>query len=226
MIFFFCGCAMWDRFFSEEEMTPAELMKEGIENYEKGYFESATTAFQKVKDRYPYSKYALEAELKMADSFYMRDLYNEAYDAYSEFEKLHPKNPKIPYVIYQRGMSQYSQVKSIDRDQSHTIEAKEEFERLVKNFPKSEYTKKAALKIRQCYIYLAKYELYVGHFYYKMEKYRTAVDRYRSLLKNYPDFGQYHEALEYIYKSREKLAEESRKNDESWWKSLTSPLFD
>lgn len=214
MIVLLNSCALFDRFFLEEELPPAELMKEGMEDFEKGYFEAAAIAFQKIKDRYPYSKYALDAELKMADSLYMRELYDDAYEAYSEFEKLHPKNPQIPYVIFQRGMSHYSKVISVDRDQSDTIKAKEEFERLVKRFPKSEYAKRAVLKIRQCYKYLAEYELYVGHFYFRMKKYRAAISRYRSLIENYPDFGQYHEALEHISKSSKKLAEE-RKPDES-----------
>ena len=34
------------------------------------------------------------------------------------------------------------------------------------------------------------------------------MNRYRYLLENYPDLGQYHEALEYLTKSEEKLAEE------------------
>ena len=55
---------------------------------------------------------------------------------------------------------------------------------------------------------LAGSELYVGHFYFKMKRYNAAMSRYRYILKNFPDLGQYHEALEYLSKSEEKLAEE------------------
>jgi len=55
---------------------------------------------------------------------------------------------------------------------------------------------------------LAGSELYVGHFYFKMKKYNAAMSRYRYILENFPDLGQYHEALEYLSKSEERQAEE------------------
>ena len=118
------------------------------------------------------------------------------------------------------------QVTTIDRDQSHTLKAKEEFERLVKKYPRSEYTEPARAKIRQCYIYLAEYELYVGNFYFKMERYQAAMDRYRYLLEHYPDFGQYHQALENYRICQERLPLQPEEEPEterkpSWWKRFT-----
>ncbi|UCF85015.1 MAG: outer membrane protein assembly factor BamD [Desulfobacteraceae bacterium] len=211
LVFSLGGCAMLDRFFGEDiEKSPAELMADGLENMERGRYTAATEAFQNIKDRYPYSKFAVTAELKMADALYKTELYDEAFDAYDEFERLHPKHSNIPYVIYQKGMCHFSQVSTIDRDQSHTHQAKGQFERLVKKFARTQYASSARRKIRGCYISLAEHELYVGHFYYKMKKYRAAMGRYQYLLENYPDLGQYHEALEYLSKCKEKIAEEKK----------------
>jgi outer membrane protein assembly factor BamD len=220
VVFLLNGCALWDWFFKEEEKTPEQLMSEGMEDFRKGKYEEATEIFQKIKDRYPYSKFALEAELRMADSLFNRDQYLEAFDAYGEFEKLHPKNPNIPYVIYQRGMCHFNQISTIDRDQSNTLKAKDEFERLVRRFRRSEYANMARRKIRECYINLAEHELYVGNFYFRLKKYRTAMSRYLYLIENYPDLGQYHVALENLKKCKEKLAQEETARDESWWKKL------
>ena len=209
IVLFFGGCAKWGHGPQEEE-TPARLMREGMEYRERGHYEAATEAFQKIKDRYPYSKFAVDAELKMADALFERLLYDEAFDAYSEFERLHPKNPNIPYIIYQKGMCHFKQVSTVDRDQSHTLQAKEELERLVKKFPNSEYTNRAARKIRKCYMNLAEHELYVGHFYYKMNNYRAAMGRYRHVLERYPDLGQYHEALEFLNKCKAQFTGEQK----------------
>ena len=216
------GCAMYDRLFGsgEEEKPPEELMREATEDLNRGSFASASKGFQAVKDRYPYSNFALEAELKMADALYKNKAYDEALDAYDDFEKLHPKNNNIPYVIYQKGMCHFAQVTSIDRDQSHTLKAKGEFERLIKKYPRSEWADRARRKIRQCYVNLAYYELYVGHFYFKKKAYQAAIDRYRYLLEHYPDLGQYHEALEYLHKSREKLLKAGKEKKRSWWQKV------
>ncbi|MBN2124994.1 MAG: outer membrane protein assembly factor BamD [Deltaproteobacteria bacterium] len=204
------GCAMIDRFLfgEEEDKSPEELIMDGMSDMERGRYAKATEAFQTLKDRYPYSKYAVAAEMKMADTLYEREEYDEAYEAYDEFEKLHPKNRDIPYVIYQKGMCHFRQVKSLDREQSHTLKAREEFDRLIKRFPSNEYAGRARKNIRKCLIYLAEYELYVGHFYYKRGKYRAAMARYGYILQHYPDMGQYHEALDYMARCRERLAEE------------------
>jgi outer membrane protein assembly factor BamD len=211
------GCAAVEWFLGEEEEKyPQELMMEGIEKLENGSYQAAVEAFQQIKDRYPYSKYAVLAELKMADALYLTKELDLAYEAYDEFEKLHPKNKEIPYVIYQKGMCHFSQMKSIDREQVHTLNAKQQFERLVRRFPRDDYANRARRNIRKCLIFLAEYELYVGHFYFKKGKYRAALGRYTYIIEHYPDMGQYHEAIEYISKCKQKLAEEeARKQKES-----------
>ncbi|MDP6179513.1 MAG: outer membrane protein assembly factor BamD, partial [Desulfatiglandales bacterium] len=160
------SCSLYDQFFGEkEDQGPDEFMSEGLKSFDRGNYEAAAEAFQKLKDRYPYSKLAITAELKMADSLYERKEFDAAFDAYNEFERLHPKNKDTPYVIYRKGMSHFQQLTTIDRDQSHTFMAKEEFERLVRRFPRDDYAHRARKNIRKCIITQAKYELYVGHFY-------------------------------------------------------------
>jgi outer membrane protein assembly factor BamD len=224
MAVFLFGCATDDAASKKKEKSDDELMAEALKHFEDEYYLNAIESFQKIIDRYPYSKHVPEAELKMADSYYHEGKYDEAFDAYTEFQRLHPKNPNIPYVFYQKGMCHFVQVSTLDRDQWHTLQAKEEFERLIANFPDSEYADQTHWRIRECYMKLAESELYVGHFYFKMKKYKSAMNRYRYILENYPDLGQYHEALEYLGKCKEKLAEEesSEKKEAGWFGGIFS----
>ncbi len=201
-----------DRFLAgEEELTPHELLIEGQEYLEAGRYQSAADSFQQITDRYPYSPQAIRAELLMADAVYKRKDYALAYELYDEFERLHPRNENVPFVIYRKGMCHLERVSTIDRDQTHTHAAKDEFERLVRQFPEDRYSKLARIKIRKCLIYLAEYELYVGHFYFKRGNLRAAMGRYQYIIENYPDMGQYHEALEYIHICQERLSREQEK---------------
>ena len=52
----------------EEGGTADELAWEGMDAYESGKYLKAITKFQKIKDFYPFSKYAILAELKIADA--------------------------------------------------------------------------------------------------------------------------------------------------------------
>lgn len=211
------GCSSIGRFIYGEgsgDEGPSELMNQGMERMDSGSFKGAVEAYQMLKDRYPYSEYALSAELKLADALYLQEKYEEAYDAYDEFEKLHPKNNEIPYVIYQKGMCHFLQISTNDREQSHTIQAKEEFERLIKRFPRDVEANRARKNIKKCLVILAEYELNVGHFYFNMGEYKAALARFSYIIENYPDMGQYHEALEYITKCKEKLYEEKERTEE------------
>ncbi len=212
LVLMLSGCAnLLNKYFPEEDLQeqegPPGLMVEGDKQFERGYWEEAIESYETVKDRYPYSKEAVIAELKMADALYESALYEDAFEAYNEFERLHPKNKNIPYVIYRKGMCYFERITTIDREQETTLRAREEFERVVKRFPRDPHANKARKKIRQCLIFLAENELYVAHYYYRMEKYRAARERYSYIIENYPDMGQYHEALEYIKRCDEKLAE-------------------
>jgi len=206
LIFLLNSCSIYNKYFGEKDLPPEELMNEGLKDLDKGNYKSAAEKFQEIKDRYPYSEFAIEAELKIADSQFRNREYDIAYDAYDEFERMHPRDENIPYTIYQKGMCHFQQIKTIDREQTHTVLAKDEFERLIKRFPSNEYADRSRKNLRKCLIFLAEHELYVGNFYFKMKQYKAAMGRYRFLIENYPDMGQYHEALQYISICMEKIA--------------------
>ena len=189
------------------DRTPADLLAEGQEKLDKAEYKSAAKILQAIKDKYPYSKESIIAELKLANSLFKRGEYDEALENYDEFERLHPKDKDVPFVIFQKGMCHFLQIKSMDREQTQVAAARDEFENLARRFPDNEYSDKAREYIRQCLTYQAEYELYVGIYYYKAKKYQAALDRFTYLMENYPDVGQYQEALEYIAKCKVKLAE-------------------
>ena len=201
------GVGFIDSLFGQtEERNASELMMEGEEYLDQGRYRAAAEAFQQVKDRYPYSRFSLRAELLMADSLFKREEYTSALEAYDEYERLHPRNEHIPYVIFKKGECHLEQVASIDRDQTHTKAAREEYERLVKRFPRDRHAALARKKLRKCLIFLSEYELYVGHFYFKQGSYRAAMGRYRYIIEHYPDMGQYNEAMEYFTVSQKLLS--------------------
>ncbi|MCK5418284.1 MAG: outer membrane protein assembly factor BamD, partial [Desulfobacterales bacterium] len=120
-----------DKFLGVDEGDSAqELAWDGMDAYENGKYLKAIEKFQKLKDFYPFSKYAILAELKIADAHYQREEYEEAIFEYENFERLHPRNEAIPYVIYQIGRCYFDQIDTTDRDQTSARKALEAFQRL------------------------------------------------------------------------------------------------
>lgn len=164
-----------------------ELAEKGMESFEEEDYSDALKAFNTLKERYPYSRYAILAELKVADAHFYRKEYPEAIGAYEDFVQLHPKNEAIPYVKYQIGVCYYEQMLSKDRDQTPTRLAVLSFERLLKEHADSAYASEATKKINDCRKLLAEHELYVGRFYYKAKHYSAALGRFEGVLTGYMD---------------------------------------
>jgi outer membrane protein assembly factor BamD len=189
------GCA-W--FQPKEEKTARDLAEEGMKAYEDNDFRNSLETFQKLRDWYPFSKYALLADLKVGDAHYNLKEYDEAISAYEEFENLHPKNEAVPYVVYQTGRCYLDRLEVIDRDQTMALQAVQIFSRLIRTYPDSPFAKKAKEHIRTCYRNLAEHDFYVGMFYYKTKHYKAAMERFKMVLRSYPDLGVHYKALQYI----------------------------
>jgi outer membrane protein assembly factor BamD len=207
------GCTtlknQYNKYFGTDERgTASELAWEGMDAYENGDYSEAIEKFQNLKDYYPFSKYAILAELKIADAHYQREEYEDAVFAYENFEQLHPRNEAIPYVIYQIGRCYYDQIDTPDRDQTSAQKALETFQRLVKQFPRDKYSTRAAEHIKTAQKSLAGHAYIVGTFYYKSKHYKAALHRFMSIISDYPDVGYHQKALEYIAKCEASIAEE------------------
>jgi outer membrane protein assembly factor BamD len=207
------GCStiknQWNKIFGTDETgTAQELAWEGMDAYENGNYQKAIEKFQNLKDNYPFSKYAILAELKIADAHYKREEYEDAVFAYENFEQLHPRNEAIPYVIYQIGRCYYDRIDTTDRDQTSAQKALETFQRLIKQFPRDQYSTRAAEHIKAAQKSLAGHAYIVGVFYYKTKHYKAALHRFMSIISDYPDVGYHQKALEYIAKCEASIAEE------------------
>jgi outer membrane protein assembly factor BamD len=128
---------------SSIEKSAEQLVIEGTQKMQKKDYEDAIKAFQQLKERYPYSKYAILAELKLGDAHFYNKDYTDAAIAYEEFARLHPRNEIVPYVLYQIGMCHFLSFSSVNRDQEETRLAMEAFQRLIQAFPQTEYALKA-----------------------------------------------------------------------------------
>jgi outer membrane protein assembly factor BamD len=193
---------------SDENLTAEELAIKGMDEFEDGEYKKATEHFQRLKDIYPFSKYSMLAELKLGDAHYQLEAYEDAIFAYEEFEKLHPRNEAVPYVVYQIGRCYFDRISTPDRDQTSARKALEAFSRLQKQFPDSPYARSAAGHIVACQKSLAGHEFVIGEFYFKTKHYQAALGRFRLLISDYPDVGFHQGALDFIARCERKIAEE------------------
>lgn len=170
--------------------TPEGGYKLG-EKFEKDErFEEALAQYSNVKNKFPYSKLATEAELRIAEIYFKREEYIEAQNAYQVFKEMHPSYARIDYVTYRLALSFFNQLPStIDRDLSVAERAILYFDEVVQTFGKSEYVKGAQEHKEKALKMLAEKEYYVGYFYLIRDHWESALGRFEGLLVRYPKLG-------------------------------------
>jgi outer membrane protein assembly factor BamD len=202
----------------------AALAAKAQERMEADDYAEAATIYQQIKDQYPYSRYALLAELKLGDANFLNGKYIEAFGAYRSFEELHPTNDAVPYAIYQQGMCHFMRMNGIDRDQTPTLLTIQTLARLIESFPGSQYSNLAKAKIAEAQNNLAGHEFYIGEFYFKRKDYQAAMNRFRGLIEAYPDSGYHQRAINYIAMYRDLVAKGEIKEGNQRGKEFNSPF--
>ncbi|MGV8059511.1 MAG: outer membrane protein assembly factor BamD [Smithellaceae bacterium] len=220
MLFCLSGCSLSSvfSFFKKDaavKNSPEALYVRGSAEFQDGNYKKSREFFTRVKDEYPLHNLAILAELGVGDSFFADKQYVEAENAYSEFLNMHPTNENIPYVLYQLGMCHYNFKGTIDRDQTETIKAQKEFERLITRFPESKFSMAAGKLLRECKQDLAEQEFYIGRFYFRQKRYQAALNRFETVVRNYANIGLDYKVEYYIDETKRKIAEEEKLKKES-----------
>lgn len=189
---------------SFEEVPPAEdLYAEGLHLLEGRRVlgihlvdhTKAIETFQTIIDHYPYSDYAVLAELKIPDAYFDDGKYEEALSYYRDFSDLHPQHEQVPYTIYRAALCHERRIYPPDRDQTQTRDALVYLDRLLARYPHSEYAAEAEVLWRELRLRLARQILGIADFYRGRGEYESAAERYRLLLNEYPGLGLDAEAL-------------------------------
>lgn len=218
------GCGIIDYFYlPPPEDTAQELFEAGNDAMREKDYVSASGYYAKLKDNFPFSPYAVEAELSLADCYFLDEEWGMAVDAYKEFETLHPRHQAIPYVLFNIGMANINGYPSIDRPATQIEEAYSYFRRLKESYPHTEYAAVATEKMAECRRIMAEHELFYADFYFRMERYASALTRYRTILTEYRDVTDIYEHAEVkskaaFIKNREQTAESTRQDREGSWR--------
>ena len=218
------GCGIIDYFYlPPPEDTAQELFEAGNDAMRDKNYIAASRYFSKLKDNFPFSPYAIEAELSLADAYFLDEEWGMAVDAYKEFEAMRPRHQAMPYVLFNIGMANIKGYPSIDRPAMQIEEAYFYFQRLRESYPHTEYAAAAVEKMAEARRILAEHELFYADFYFRMKRYASALARYNVILQEFSDVPDIYahaqvKAKAAFIKDREQRAEAVRLKREGSWR--------
>jgi outer membrane protein assembly factor BamD len=192
----------------DNDSPPEAQYAEGERLLEKDRYLEAVERFRILKSRYPYSKYAALATLRIGDTHFQEEAFLEAASAYKIFRDLYPRHEKASYALFRTGESFYNTMPStIDRDLEPARAAIDAYQQLLRENPGSPYQKEAEARIKELRNKLAEKEAYVGDYYFKRELYQAAASRYALLLQNYPEASRNEETVYRLAYAFERMGE-------------------
>jgi outer membrane protein assembly factor BamD len=156
-------------------------------NFATKEYKAAIENYQQVIDKFPFSPYAEDAEMKIGLAYYQQKDYAEAIGALDDFQRMHPTSKNLELVTYYIGLSYYDQIGREDQDQGKTEAALKRFQELEQRFPEGDFAELAHDKVLVCREMLARNQMIVGNYYYKRANFRAAESRFAELLQKYPE---------------------------------------
>ena len=177
------------------ELQVEEAYKEGMEALNAGDVLFAAKKFNEAEMLFPQADSAPQSALMAAYSYYTQDYYGDSIAELKRFLKVYPTHKDLGYVYYLLAICYYEQIVDEKKDLQSIINAKENFNIILKNYPSTEYAIDAEFKIDLIDDILAAKEMYLGRYYFDRKKWIPAINRFREIIDNYDTTIYAEEAL-------------------------------
>lgn len=199
------------------------LYSEAKASMTEGGYDRAIKLFEKLEARYPYGRFAQQAQIEVAYAYYKSGEPALALAAADRFIKLHPNHPHVDYVYYLKGLVNFNEDLGLlagisnqdlsERDPKGAREAFDTFRELTTRFPESRYYEDSVQRMHYLVNSLASHEVHVARYYYRRGAYVAAINRAQAAIKGYPRTPANEEALYILARSYEALGMNDLRDD-------------
>ena len=179
----------------DESLSESELYRKAQTDLDAENFGPAIETLRALESRYPFGRYADQAQLELIYAYYENMEPEAATASADRFIRLHPQHPNVDYAYYIRGLASFTRDRGIferflpldmpRRDPGAARDSFNDFAQLINRYPNSQYAPDARLRMVYLRNLLADYDAHVGHYYLKRGAYLAAANRGRYIVENY-----------------------------------------
>jgi outer membrane protein assembly factor BamD len=210
------GCGLLPKEADETAGWSAQkLYGEAKDAMEMRTWDKAIKYLEKLEARFPYGRYAQQAQLDVAYAYWKNSERASAIAAADRFIKLYPNHANVDYAYYLKGLVNFNENSGImsvldtpdmaERDSKGTRDAFEAFKELSTRFPDSKYAGDAQARMRYLVNSLAQYEVHVARYYMKRGAFVAAANRAQFAVQSYPQAPALEEAVFIMVKAYDSL---------------------
>jgi outer membrane protein assembly factor BamD len=203
--------------------SPDKLYAEAKDEMSSGRYASAIKYLEKLQSRYPFGRWAQQAEIDIAYCHFKDNEQAQALAALDRFIKQHPNHPALDYVYYLKGLVNFNDQQGFlaswgqqdlsERDLRASRDAFDAFKEVTTRFPESKYAEDSRDRMRYLVNSLASGETHIARYYFRRKAYIAAANRAQNVVRAYPQTPAIEEAMYILYKSYEALGLEDMRSD-------------
>ena len=206
----------------DERLVEKELYDQAQTRLKNGSFSTAILSLEALESRFPFGRYAEQAQAELIYAYYMNSQFEASQSAAERFINLHPRHSHTGYAFYMKGLAAFTDDSGLfsryfqsDLAKREVVMAQTSFGELsefISRYPESKYVPHAKQRMIYLRNLLAEYEIYVADFYMKRGAYLAAIGRAKYVIENLPNTPQTPFALSILVEAYEILEyEELRK---------------
>ena len=207
-----------------ENLTADQLYAKAQESMQDQNYEKAVKQLETLQSRYPYGRYAQQAQMEIAYAYYKHSEPAPALAALDHFVKLYPMSAHLDYVLYLKGLINFNEnINSLlgtffkqdpaERDPSALRDSFNSFKELVTRFPDSKYSPDARLRMQYLLDTLAGSEIHVADYYLRRGAYVAAANRAKGVLIDFPQTPQTRDALQILVQAYDAMGMKDLRDD-------------
>ena len=203
--------------------SPNKLYSEAKSSMADGAYDKAIKYFEKLEARFPFGRYAQQAQLEVAYAYFRQGEVASTIAACDRFIRLHPNHPNVDYAYYLKGLANFNEDLGLmgyvtlqdltERDPKAARDSFDALKVLVTKYPESKYTPDATARMKYLVNAMASNEVHVARYYMKREAYVAAVNRAQTAVRTYPDALANEEALFIMIKAYDALGMADLRDD-------------
>jgi outer membrane protein assembly factor BamD len=197
-----CGLSDYDETVG---WSAQKLYTEAKAELTTGNYQQAIKFYEKLEARFPFGRYAQQAQLELAYAHFKDNDHVGAVAAADRFIKLHPNHPSVDYAYYLKGiiwfnedqgiLARFADMDPTERDPKAARDSFDAFKELAQRFPDSKYTADAIQRMNWLVNALAAHEVHVARYYLLRGANVAAVNRAQFAMQTYPQTPAVEDAL-------------------------------
>ncbi len=226
LVFALAGCGPEKEIDITADWSVEKFYQEARSELAKENYLTAIEYYETLESRFPFGKYATQAQIDVAYAYFKFNEPDSAITAIDRFIKLHPRHPSVDYAYYLKGLVNFERGGTVldmvvdrdlsDYDKNLLLNAYQDFKLLIQRFPDSKYVTDASKRLIFLRDELARADFKIASYYATRDAWIAVANRTRFILQNYEGSSVIRSTLElqleaYTKLGLDELAQDTRR---------------